>query len=202
LAPKINEEIVITNLAGVAREWFNLCERDGNLYSPYLGQATAIALGLALALPHRRVISLDGDGSLLLDLTILPVIARQSPPNFIVVVFDNEAYEAPGGVPSHTAWGTDLAGMARAAGVKNANVVKNTAEFKETIDTALKKQKTHFINAKVKMSKRKTPYGTLVGVENKYRLIRYIEKSENIQILKPPTKALPWEKRRAINKTI
>lgn len=195
LAPNITDELVVTNLGGVAREWFHLKDREGNLYSPYLGHATALALGLALALPHRRVISLDGDGSLLLDLTVLPVIAQQTPPNLIVIVFDNEVYEAPGGVPSHTASGTDLSGMAHGAGIRNTKVVRKLPEFEEAIKEAFRIKETSFITAKVEISPRRTPYPTILGVENKLRLIRYIEKTENIQIIRPPAKVLPQDKR-------
>ena len=87
LAPKITDELIITDLGGVAREWSHLKERDGNLYRPFMAFPTPIALGLALALPHRRIISLDGDGSLLMGLTILPVVAEQNPSNLIIIVF-------------------------------------------------------------------------------------------------------------------
>ena len=195
LAPKITDEIVVTDLGGVSREWCHLKERDGNLYRPYLGHATPLALGLALALPHRRVISLDGDGSMLLDLTVLPVIAEQNPSNLIVIVFDNESYEATGGLPSLTASGTDLSGMAREAGVRNTTLVRQLSEFEEAIDEAFKANGASFITAKVEIATQRVPYYPLDGIENKYRLIRYIEKTENIQIIKPPAKVLPQDKR-------
>lgn len=195
LVPKITDELVVTNLAGVAREWYHLKEREGNLYQPYLGHATPLALGLALALPHRRVLSLDGDGSMLLVLTVLPVIAEQNPSNLIIIVFDNEAYEAPGGLPTFTAGATDLAEMARGAGIRNTKVARELPEFEEAVDKAFKAKEVSFITAKVEIATQRVPYPAFGGVENKYRLIRYIEKTENIQILKPPAKVLPQDKR-------
>lgn len=195
LAPKITDELVVTNLAGVAREWYQLKERDGNLYSPYLGHATPLALGLALALPHRGVLSLDGDGSMLFDLTILPVIAGQNPSNLIVIVFDNQAYEAPGGLPSATAAGTDLAGMARGAGIQNVTMVRLLSEFEEAIDKAFKAKGASFITVKVEIATQRVPYPSLGGIENKNRLVRYIERTENLQVFKPPNKVLPQDKR-------
>ena len=194
LAPKIADEIVVTNLGGVAREWYHLKDRGGNLYRPYLGHATPLALGLALALPHRRVISLDGDGSMLFSLTVLPVIAQQNPSNLIVIVFDNEAYEACSRAPTFTADATDLAGMAREAGIPNTRLVRQLTEFEEAIDEAFQAKGASFITAKVEMSPRRTSYSTMNGVENKYRFVRYIEKTENIQILTPPIKPLPQDK--------
>ncbi|MBI4284467.1 MAG: thiamine pyrophosphate-binding protein [Chloroflexi bacterium] len=193
LAPKVTDEPIITNLGGVAREWHQL-RPQGNLYQTYLGHATSLALGLALALPHRRVLSLDGDGSMLFALTVLPVIARQDPPNLIAIIFDNEAYEATGGLPTLTSGGTDLAGMARAAGIRSARLVREPPEFREAIDEAFRAKEVSFIVAKVDIATRKAPYPTNFGIENKLQFLRYIEKVENIQLLKPPRKMLPQDK--------
>ena len=194
LAPKITDELVVTSLAGVAREWYQLNDREGNLYQPYLGHATPLALGLALGLPHRRVLSLDGDGSILLVLSVLPVIAAQNPSNLVVIVFDNEAYEAPGGLPTFTAGVTDLAEMARGAGIRNTKVVREIPEFEEAVDKAFHAKDASFITAKVDIATQRVPYPPFGGVENKYRLIRYIERTENIQIVKPAAKVLPQDK--------
>ena len=132
---------------------------------------------------------------MLLGLTVLPVIAQQNPPNLIIVVFDNECYEAPGGLPSLTATGTDLAGMARGAGIQNSVTVKALPAFEKALDRAFEEKSTSFIAAKVEKSPRRVSYGSLVGVENKFRFIRYVEKTENIQIVRPPVKVLPQDKR-------
>jgi len=89
LAAKITDELIVTTTGGVAIEWNALKDRDGNLYQTYMSGATPFALGLALALPRRRIISLDGDGAILMGLSVLPVIAQQNPSNLIVIVFDN-----------------------------------------------------------------------------------------------------------------
>ena len=190
LAPKITDELVITNLGGVAREWQYLKEREGNLYSPYLGQATSLALGLALAVPNRRVISLDGDGSILLDLTVLPVIAQQAPSNLIVIIFDNQAYEAVGSIPTFTAGKTNLAEIARGAGIQNVSLVKELSEFEKAIDDAFKAKGATFIVVKAELGHLPGTWLALDGTENKYRFIRYIEKTEKIQIIKPAKKKI------------
>jgi thiamine pyrophosphate-dependent acetolactate synthase large subunit-like protein len=193
LAPRITDELVITNLGGVAREWFHLKDRDGNLYRPYMGHPTPLALGVALALPHRRVIAIDGDGSLLMGLSILPVLAHQNPSNLVVIVVDNETYEATGGPASHTAAGTDLAGMARAAGVPNTWLVRDVDGFAKAVEAAFRADGASFIAAKVKPSSRRVGYAPLEGPENKYRFVRYVEKTEKIEILKKPKKKLPQD---------
>ena len=190
LAPKITDELIITNLAGVSREWYHLNDRDGNLYRVYMGGATAIAFGLATALPHRRVICLDGDGSLLMGLTVLPAVAAKNPPNLILIVFDNEAYEAAGKIPTFTAGVTDLAQLARAAGIQSTVLVRELPEFQKALADAFKKDGTSFIVVKTEVGYAPVPYAVLDGKENKYRIVRYIEKTENIQIFKPPKKKL------------
>jgi sulfopyruvate decarboxylase subunit beta len=194
LVPRITDELIVTNLGGVAREWYHLKDGDGNLYQPYLGHATPLALGLALALPHRRVVCLDGDGSMLLTLTVLPVIGSQNPPNLKVIVFDNQAYEATGGLPTLTDSGADLAAMAGGAGIRMTRSVRDLQQFETAVDEAFKKYETCFIVAKVEISTLKFSYPTSWGIENKLRFTRHIEKTEKIQIIKPPPKALPQDK--------
>ena len=186
LAPKITDELVITGVAGVAREWSSLKDRDGNLYSIYMGGPSAMALGLALALPRRRVICLDTDGSLLMALTVLPAIAQQNPSNLIIIVCDNERYEAAGKIPTFTAGVTNLAGIAREAGIQNVWLVRELSEFQIAIDEAFPVNGASFIVTKVKASHPAVPYTPLYGIENKFRFVRYIEKKENVRIIRPP----------------
>ncbi len=194
LASKVSDELIITNLGGVAREWYHLKDRDGTLYQPYLGHATPLALGLALALPHRRVLSLDGDGSMLLTLTVLPVVAAQNPSNLKIIVFDNQAYEATGGLPTLTREGTDLARMASGAGIRVTHSVSDLQDFERSIDEAFQSKDACLIAARVEIATERFPYPTFWGIENKFRFVRHIEKTENIQIIKPPPKALPQDK--------
>ena len=80
-----------------SREWWAVRPSDGNLKTRTLGLVSSIAAGLAIALPHRKVIAIDGDGAFLMNLCGLPTIARQSPGNLLHLLFDNEIYEASGG---------------------------------------------------------------------------------------------------------
>jgi sulfopyruvate decarboxylase subunit beta len=193
MARRLTDELVVTNLGGVARELFQIKDRDGNLYRPYMGHPTPLALGLALALPHRRVIAIDGDGSLLLGLSVLPVVGDQNPSNLIIVVIDNQTYEATGGPASFTAGRADLAGIARASGVPNTWEVRDFPAFETAIEAAYRGNGASFIAAKVERSKRRVPYAPLEGAENKFRFVRYIERTEKLQILKKPKKALPQD---------
>jgi hypothetical protein len=82
-----------------------------------MGSAVPIGLGLALARPERRVLTVTGDGELLMGLGSLATAAVQAPPNLAIVVLDNERYGETGMQRTHTALGVDLAAVAAAAGM-------------------------------------------------------------------------------------
>lgn len=185
LAGRVTDDLVVIWGPKPANEWHELRPSDGNLYDVYMSGAAGFALGIALGLPHRRVICIDGDGSMLMDLPILPVIAQQNPSNLVVLVLDNEAHEAAGRTPTFTAGTTDLVAMARGAGIDHAWTVRDGDEFEAALDRAFEAPGAAFINLKVEMGERRPPLRAGDGTENKYRFIRHIERTEGIRIIKP-----------------
>ena len=183
IAPHCGEELVVTNLGAVRHEWQALRPHPGNYHLQNLGLTSSMALGLSLALPHRKVVAFDGDGSLLLNLGSLATIANQHPKNLIHVVFDNECYESSRGAPTATAGQADLAAIARGAGFANVTTVKSVAEFERQFLRALKTNDLCFILAKVEVGAGDVPAAALDSAENKYLFVRYIENSENLKIL-------------------
>ena len=95
-----------------------------------MGGAAAIGLGLALAQPGRRVLVLTGDGELLMGMGSLATIGAQRPRNLSVVVLDNERYGETGMQVSHTAFGVDLAAVAKACGFVSATMVTTTEQVR------------------------------------------------------------------------
>ncbi len=186
LAEVAGDALVVTSAGGNTAEW-NACRpSDGNIRTRTLGLTSSVALGMALGLPRRKVIALDGDGSLLMNLCALPTIARKNPPNLIHIVFDNRAYESSGEIGTATASGTDLVGLARSAGIKKALWVSTVDEFKQAAAEAVKGNTLTFIGAKIELFRSEVPPYPMDEVENKYRFIRYVEKTEKIEILKMP----------------
>ena len=114
-----------------------------------MGLAVPIALGVALAQPRHRVIALEGDGSLLMNLGCLATVASAAPPNLIIVIWDNAAYQITGGQPSATAGATDLVAVARGAGLAQAAWVTGEDEFAAAIARALHEDGPHFFAARV-----------------------------------------------------
>jgi len=189
MAELVGDALVVTGAGGNTVEWYASRPSDGNFRVRTMGLVSSIALGMALGLPKRQVVAIDGDGSLLMNLCSLPTIARMNPANFIHVVFDNEGYEASGEIATATQAGTDLVAMAKAAGIRNAVWANSVDELREVFGQALKGQQASFIGLKVEMARTEVPPYPMDEVENKYRFIRHVEKTEHLNILSMPMPA-------------
>jgi sulfopyruvate decarboxylase subunit beta len=121
---------VVTIMGAVAVELYSLGHRPNFFYLEHaMGLASSMGLGIALAQPDRKVVVIDGDGSVLMNLGGLTTLARYAPPNLTHIVFDNESLLSVGGFPTATSTGSDLAAMARAAGIANARRVDDLVDF-------------------------------------------------------------------------
>ncbi|MDP6559041.1 MAG: thiamine pyrophosphate-dependent enzyme [Candidatus Binatia bacterium] len=190
IAPLFKDELVVTNLGGVRHEWHVLRPHRGNYHLQNLGLTSSVGLGLALALPHRKVVAYDGDGSLLLNMGSLATIANQNPQNFIYIVFDNQCYESSRGTPTATAGLANLATIARGAGINHVISTENVKDFEEGFRQALKSSELYFIHAKIEVGTAEVSAAPIDSAENKYNFVRYIEKSEDVKILtSPPSRA-------------
>src|SRR6267154_2030238 len=113
--PELENRIVVTIMGAVAAELYTIGHRPNFFYLEHaMGLASSMGLGIALAMPQHKVIVIDGDGSLLMNLGTLSTMARYEPGNLLHIVFDNESLLSVGGFPTATSTGTDLAGVARA----------------------------------------------------------------------------------------
>jgi phosphonopyruvate decarboxylase len=96
-----------------------------------MGGATAIALGLALARPDKRVLAVTGDGELLMNLGTLATIAVLDPANLAILCVDNGHYGETGYQKSHTSLGVDLEQIAIGAGIRRTRTVAAAADLEE-----------------------------------------------------------------------
>jgi thiamine pyrophosphate-dependent acetolactate synthase large subunit-like protein len=109
--------LVVTGLGSPAYDVMAAGDHDRNFYLwGAMGGAAMIGLGLALARPHDDVVVITGDGEQLMALGALATIAAAAPANLSLIVLDNRHYGETGMQPSHTSFGVDLAGIARASG--------------------------------------------------------------------------------------
>lgn len=117
LMGQIKDEFVVCANGFISRDTFNANDRPRNFYMlGSMGQAPSIGLGFAMARPDEKVIVFDGDGNLLMNLGILPMIFRIKPKNLIHVVLDNECYDSTGGQPTVSSE-VDLAEAAKGCGI-------------------------------------------------------------------------------------
>jgi sulfopyruvate decarboxylase subunit beta len=149
--PELEDKVVVTIMGASAQELYNLGHRENFFYLQHaMGLASSIGLGLAKHLPNERVIVLDGDGSVLMNLGTFVTLARYRPTNMIHVVFDNGSLLSTGGFDSQTAGGvTDIAAIARGAGIEHVAAVATTTEFGEAFVEALERNDLSVIVAKV-----------------------------------------------------
>jgi thiamine pyrophosphate-dependent acetolactate synthase large subunit-like protein len=185
LAPLVTDELVVTSLTGANWEWRYLTEHEGSMNVSSMGSGVAVAAGMALGLPSRRVIALESDGSSLMDLSCLATLASYQPANLKVFVFDNEVYS--GSRISHrspTGIRTSLAAMAQGAGIVTAVTVHDVASFEREAQAALREPGLRYVVAKVEEDPeaRKLPKPTVDYLENKYHFLRYIERTEGKKI--------------------
>jgi thiamine pyrophosphate-dependent acetolactate synthase large subunit-like protein len=168
-----------------AREWWAVRPGDGNLKTRTLGLVSSIAAGLAIAMPHRKVIAIDGDGAFLMNLCGLPTIAGQNPGNLIHLLFDNEIFEASGGT-STASRHSDAVVLAQGAGYKRAEWVETPAQFRDAFVRAWEQNQLTLIAVKVEPGQPKDlPALKLDELENKYRFMRYLEATEKQTLLNP-----------------
>ena len=128
---------IVASLGHPAYDLFAAGDRPEHFYTwGSMGLASSIGLGLALARPDLRVIVLDGDGSLLMNLGSLATIGLLRPANLVVVVMDNEEYATTGGQPTPTAHGADLDAAARAMGIAATATVRTADELSGAMGSA------------------------------------------------------------------
>jgi len=146
LARHVTNEIVVATYSS-GTDWLALTpDRPLNYFSfGAMGLASSHGLGLALGRPDKRVIVLDGDGSLCMNLGTLVTIAAVQPRNFIHFVGHNGSYEANGGHPIPNK-AVDFAGIARSAGIKKAYTIADIADFEARVPALLEEEGPVFVD--------------------------------------------------------
>ncbi len=174
--PELEQRIVVTIMGAVAAELYMLGHRHNFFYLEHsMGLASSIGLGIALAMPEHKVIVLDGDGSLLMNLGTLSTMARYKPGNLLHIVFDNESLLSVGGFPTATSTGTDLAGIARASGIPSVMEAHTPDSLKASVTQALTGNTLTTIIAKVEAIGPKSFHMDLPLLENRFQFKRCLE---------------------------
>jgi sulfopyruvate decarboxylase subunit beta len=151
LYPELDDKLVVTIMGACAQELYDLGHKENFFYLQHaMGLASSIGLGLAMHLPKERVVVLDGDGSVLMNLGTLATMARYRPKNLVHIIFDNGSLLSTGGFDSHTTSGiTDLAAIAKGAGLERVRAVDSIMDFGEAVIDAFNGDALSVIVAKV-----------------------------------------------------
>ncbi|MDE3181297.1 MAG: sulfopyruvate decarboxylase subunit beta [Acidobacteriota bacterium] len=145
----LDAEAVIHATGMISRESFSVKDREANFYMiGSMGLNSAIGLGVALSCPSQRVVILDGDGSVLMNMGMLASIAEASPSNLVHIVLDNESYASTGGqrsISDHI----ELERVAAAVGYKYTKRVESLKDLSDEIASIWSRSRPAFLLAKV-----------------------------------------------------
>ena len=191
LSALVSDDIlVLTSIGNNSGFWGQLKDREANLFHLTMGMCSSTALGLSLALPKRKIVALDSDGNLTLNLGVLGTIANEAPKNLTIVVMDNQNYlgsnKLAPGMPTATAGKMNLESVAKGCGFDSACTVEEVAAFRDKIQNALASAGPHFIRARVDALDKDAPKKSKRVPdprENKYQFASYIQKTEGVEIL-------------------
>ena len=181
LYPELEDRLVVTIMGACAQELYDLGHKENFFYLQHaMGLASSIGLGLAMHLPKERIVVLDGDGSVLMNLGTLATMARYRPRNLVHIIFDNGSLLSTGGFDSHTTSGiTDLAAIAQGAGLERVSAVDSVMDFGEAVIDAFNGDYLSVIVAKV-AAVGPNHYGMDLHLpENAFRFKRLIDERKN-----------------------
>lgn len=171
---QIEDEIVVSNIGDPSKELYQIRDRAKNFYMlGSLGLASSISLGLALS-QDRKVICLDGDGSILMNMGSLSTIANTKSENLVLVVLDNGSYGSTGNQSTYSSGLTDLESVARACGIEKCVKVNDEETLSESLTQCMKSKTLAFIHAIIETDGYKTSQIPLAPVKIKTRFMESI----------------------------
>jgi phosphonopyruvate decarboxylase len=147
-------DILVATTGMISRELYELRSARGDTHAcdfltvGSMGHALSISFGLALAQPSRRIICLDGDGSLLMHMGSLAIIGQSQPENLVHVVLNNGAHDSVGGQPT-CGFDVDITSIALGCGYRNAKMVSEPVKIKKEVSAMLTKDGPSFLEIRV-----------------------------------------------------
>ena len=178
------EDPVISTTGKISRELFEIRTDEGKghgtdfLTVGSMGHCSSIALGVAVNKPDRKVWCIDGDGAALMHMGSMAVIGATSPSNLVHIVINNGAHETVGGMPTVAAT-TDLVGIAKACGYKNAVRVSDQEELDRELAVAAGRNELTFIEVKCALGAREDlGRPTTTAIENKTMFMEHLNEKD------------------------
>jgi len=173
IAPVISDQLVICNIGLPSQELHMIDDQPSTFYMlGTMGLSSSIGLGLALA-QDKKVIAIDGDGSVLTNFGTLPTIANNVADNFILLIVDNGSYGSTGDQPTYAGKKTSLTKVAIACGCENV-VECSAEETKAELEKALAGNKMTIIVSKCESGNIPVPVITLDPVVIRHRFMETV----------------------------
>lgn len=167
-------EIIVSANGMISRELFAVRDAPNNFYMlGSMGLVSSISLGVALALPHKKVVALDGDGNLLMNMGSLATVGRMAPKNFIHVVLDNECYASTGGQPTASRT-VGLEKVAASCGFRLWRRIEDKGQLEATMKELLDVDGPAFVLVKVEPGWKQVPRVAHSPETIKSRFTRFI----------------------------
>ena len=174
IAPVIRDHLVVCNIGLPSQELHLLDDQPTNFYMlGTMGLSSSIGLGLALA-QDKKVISIDGDGSVLTNFGTLPTIANNVADNYILLIIDNGSYGSTGDQPTYAGKKTSLTAVAKACGCE-AVIECQASETKDVLEKALASNKMTIIVSKCESGNIKVPVITMDPVVIRDRFMKAVQ---------------------------
>jgi phosphonopyruvate decarboxylase len=131
------EDLIVATTGKTSRELYEYRQAKGTGGRDFLtvggmGHTASIAMGIARVRPERLVVCLDGDGSVIMHMGALGVIAKAGLTNLLHVVINNGAHDSVGGQPT-VGYDIDLPGIAIACGYRDAVSVSEPHELEKQL---------------------------------------------------------------------
>ncbi|MGJ4905016.1 phosphonopyruvate decarboxylase [Bradyrhizobium sp. HKCCYLS2058] len=143
---------IVSTTGFITRELFRVNDRPENFYMQgSLGHCSALAAGLAIAMPNRPVLALDGDGGALMHMGVMSTIGHTQPQNLIHVVLDNESYASTGGQAS-TSRSSSLDLVASACGYRSSVRCAEAGDILKAMEHFATTRGPHFLLCKINRS--------------------------------------------------
>lgn len=152
------DDLIVSTTGKASREVFEIRKKLGQVQQDFLtvggmGHTASIALGVAIGQPQRRVVCFDGDGSLLMHMGSMPVIANYKPTRFVHVLLNNGSHESVGGQPT-SANLVNFAQLANAVGYLGYASANDLYSLKKAWDSLIDKTGPVLLEVKVKNGSR------------------------------------------------
>ena len=176
-----NDAVIVSTTGKTSREIFEIREKNNDSHERdfltvgSMGHCSSIALGIALAKPHRKVYCIDGDGSMLMHFGSMASIVSKKPQNFRYILLNNEVHESVGGQETAAKY-LNISAIIKAMGIKNVYTVKNKEMIYENIDLFISSNGPSFLEVKIKPGSREDlGRPTIKPVKNKDSFINFLK---------------------------